>query len=181
MKKRLANFLIRLILIADDKYKITLLNLLKSEEFLKRKTKYFERYSISPDFKINGKQTYFFGEGEIIIGSNNYIGDYSTIQAVKNCKVEIGKNCAISHNVKIYTSSYITSQNFDIEEELDVKSGNVIIGNGVWIGANVLINPNVKIGDNAVVGANSVVIKDIEKNTINSGIPAIKIKNKMIV
>ena len=42
-------------------------------------------------------------------------------------------------------------------------------------------NPNVKIGDNAVVGANSVVIKDIEKNTINSGIPAIKIKNKMIV
>ena len=51
----------------------------------------------------------------------------------------------------------------------------------MWIGANVLINPNVKIGDNAVVGANSVVIKDIEKNTINSGIPAIKIKNKMIV
>ncbi len=181
MKKTLANFLIRLILIADDKYKIRLLEILKSEEFLQRKAQYLKRYTISPDFKIQGKQTYFFGDGEISIGSNNYIGDYSTIQVVKNCKVVIGNNCAISHNVRIYTSSYVTNQDFDINEKRDVKSGNVVIGNGVWIGANVLINPNVTIGDNAVIGANSVVTRDIEKNTVNSGIPCVKIKYKGIV
>lgn len=180
MKKRLANFLLRIILHADNKHKIRLFDILKSEEFLERKALYFKRYIISPDFKINGKNTYFYGEGEIKIGSSSYIGDYSTIQVGKNCKVYIGNNCAISHNVRIYTSSYVTNQDFNIKEELDIKSGNVIIGNGVWIGANVLINPNVTIGDNAVIGANSVVTKDIEKNSINSGIPSAKIKNKII-
>ena len=45
------------------------------------------------------------GDGEIIIGENSYIGNFSTVQAYKGCKVIIGANCAISHNVRIYTAN----------------------------------------------------------------------------
>ena len=55
------------------------------------------------------------------------------------------------------------------------KIGKVIIGDNVFIGAHSIILPNVKIGDNAIIGANSVVTKDVERNTVVAGNPAIKI------
>ena len=43
-------------------------------------------------------------------GDNSYIGNLSTVQASKNCKVKIGNNTSISHNVRIYTSSNDANQ-----------------------------------------------------------------------
>jgi len=123
---------------------------------------YFKKYSISKSFRFNGS-----------------IGSYSTVQASKNCKVVIGKNTSISHNVRIYTESNFADQDFSVELKTK-KYGDVIIGDFVWIGANVFINPGIKIGNNAVIGANSVVTKDIPSNAIYGGVPAKFIKNKNI-
>ncbi len=94
------------------------------------------------------------------------MGSLSTIELHTACKVVIGSNCQISHNVRIYTASADPDQDFTKEKIKPNKLGDVIIGNGVWIGANVFINPNITIGNNTVVGANSLVTKDIPDNAI---------------
>lgn len=140
---------------------------------------YREKYTLSSLFSFNGEGVLFYGDGNIIIDDNSYVGNYTTIQAYTNCTVSIGRNCAISHNVRIYTFSYTSDQDFNIKKEAKFTyKKNVVIGNGVWIGANVLINPGVVIGDNVVIGANAVVTTDLMPNAIYGGVPARLIKTK---
>lgn len=137
------------------------------------------KYNLPKDFKFNGKEIVFYGDGKIQIGNKSYIGSYSTVYVDKDCKVEIGNNCNISHNVRIYTLSNNPDVDFNVKPIAN-KKGNVIIGNAVWIGANVFINPGITIGENAIVGANSVVTKDIEPMAIYGGVPAKFIRYKKI-
>ncbi|MBB1194695.1 acyltransferase [Flavobacterium sp. SOK18b] len=136
-----------------------------------------KKYKINNTFRFNGNGILFYGDGEIHIGENSYIGELSTIQAVKGNKVKIGKNCQISHNVRVYTSTDIADQDFSLKNRL-VKNADVIIGDFVWIGANVFINPGVEIEDNSIIGANSVVTKSVKANTIVGGVPARIIRQK---
>lgn len=154
---------------------------IRSAYWKNKYSSYREKYSLSSLFSFNGEGVLFYGDGEITIGDNSYVGNYTTIQTHTNCKVSIGKNCAISHNVRIYTFSYESDQDFNIKKEAkSTHQGNVIIGNGVWIGANVLINPGVVIGDNVVIGANTVVTKDLKENSVYGGVPARFIKSKSL-
>lgn len=139
---------------------------------------YRANYKLDPTFKFNGKDIIFYGEGDIIIGKNTYVGLYSTVQAVKDCFVKIGSGCSISHNVRIYTGSYDPDSN--LVDRKSSKKGSVTIGDYVWIGANVFINPGISIGDNSIIGANSVVTKDVPANSIFGGVPAKLIRYKQI-
>lgn len=139
---------------------------------------YKNRYDIHENFKFNGENIRLYGNGKIKIGENSYIGWNSTIQSYDGYKVVIGRNCNISHNVRIYSASNNPDQNFDSGKVKIKIYGDVIIGNGVWIGVNVFINPGVTIGDNSVIGANAVVTRDVLKNSIVGGVPAKLIRNK---
>jgi maltose O-acetyltransferase len=165
MKQKFVLFLVKYF---DKLYKLS--SDLKYHEFRKN-------YKISPSFKFNGKNILFYGEGEIICGSQSYIGEYSTIQSINGQSVIIGKGCMISHNVRMYTSSPITDQDFSVKPLIE-KKGDIKIGNYVWIGANVFINPGVIIGDNSIIGANSVVTKNIPEGSIYGGVPAKLIRFK---
>lgn len=123
--------------------------------------KYREKYILADTFKFNGNEILFYGEGNIKIGENTYIGAYSTIQAYTNCKVIIGSNCSISHYVKIYTMNSNPQDIIENKKNISRNIGNVTIGNNCWIGANVFIKEGISIGDNCVIGANSVVVKNI--------------------
>lgn len=150
-------------------------------KFLSQKSKYDsfrEKYEIASSFRFNGENIKFYGNGEISCAENSYIGELSTIQAFDNCSVFIGKNCSISHNVRIYTQSRLPDQ--DLSKTKELKTGNVTIKDNVWIGANVFINPGITIGENAIVGANSVVTKDVDAFTIVGGVPAKLIRKKKI-
>jgi maltose O-acetyltransferase len=138
---------------------------------------FYKKYKLNNSFKFNGSGIQFYGEGEIIIGKNSYIGELSTIQATYGCRVIIGDNCQISHNVRMYTSTDISDQDFSNKLRLE-KKGDVIIGDFVWIGANVFINPGITIGENSIIGANSVVTKNIDPFTIVGGVPAKLIRRK---
>lgn len=140
---------------------------------------YRSKYQLDDSFHFNGNFINFYGEGEIIAGANSYIGNYSSIGVIKGRKVVIGKNCHISHNVRIYTNSNIADQPFNNASKKTV-SGDVIIGDYSWIGANVFIVQGITIGKNAVIGANSVVTKDIPDNCIAAGVPARIIKEKTV-
>lgn len=179
MKEWIGNIIIRFVLNSNSKFKTMFYEELFNHKIKYERSLFVEKYKIAPTFRFNGIFVNFYGDGEIVCGENSYIGSYSTVQADKNYKVIIGNNCAISHNVRIYTSSYCTDQDFNNNIN-QVKGGNVIIGNGVWIGANVFINPGVIIGDNSVIGANSVVTKDIAKDTVNGGVPCKFIREKAL-
>ncbi len=131
----------------------------------KKYNRFKEKYQIHHTFRFNGNNILFYCDGYIQCGINSYIGEYSTIQAYKGCKVCIGKNCRLSHNVRIYTQTNFSDWDFSIHP-IPEKIGDVIIEDDVWIGANVFINPGVKIGNNAIIGANSVVTNDVPPFTI---------------
>ncbi len=141
---------------------------------------YRNNYSISDDFRFNGKDIFFYGKGYLKIENNSYIGSLSTIQLHENCSVTIGQGCSISHNVRIYTTTKDPDFDFSDKNNIPIKTGDVLIGKNVWIGANVFINPGIKIGDNSVIGANSVVTKNVEPFGIYGGVPAKLLRMKDI-
>jgi len=148
-----------------------ILSYLDNSHWKMRYKRYRNIYQINDNFIFNGPDIRFYGMGEIIIGRDSHIGSYSTIQSANDCKVLIGNNCRISHNVRIYTKSDMANQDFS-QSKLLKNIGNVRIGDNVWIGVNSYIGPNVKIGINTVITANSLVTKDIPDNCIAGGVPA---------
>jgi maltose O-acetyltransferase len=136
-----------------------------------------EKYKVHADFLFNGRNIKLLGEGNIALGAKSYIGDNSTLSVNKGFQIVIGENCKMSHNIKMYSNSFIADQDFSVPI-LQEKNGDILIGNHVWIGANVFINPGVVIGDNAVIGANSVVSKDVPSFAIVAGVPAVLLRYK---
>ena len=59
------------------------------------------KYNIDPTFKFRGTGIIFFGKGNITIKENSYIVRYSILESCANCKIIIGKNCAIGPYVKL--------------------------------------------------------------------------------
>jgi len=140
--------------------------------------RYRKKYNLHPSFRFNGDDILLYGDGKIEIGANSYIGERSSIQSVDESRVDIGSDCAISHNVRIYTSSYDSNEIIYENTKVKIKKGNVTIGNNCWIGANVLITEGISIGSNVVIGANSVVTKSFPSNCVVGGVPAKIIKSK---
>ena len=157
---------------------IKLFRLAKGWERDERYDEFKKKYNIHTSFRFNGESILLYGKGRILLGENSYIGSYSTIQSAERYSVVIGRNCRISHNVRIYTASAAPDQDFSNYDNLNKKSGDVVIQDNVWIGANVFINPGITIGENSIVGANSVVIKDVPAHSIYGGVPAKLIRYK---
>ncbi len=116
-------------------------------------------------------------DGEIEIGKNVYVHDYTFIFA--HSKLIIGDNTLISPNVFItdFDHKYPHSKYKNL---LSSKDGyvdkTVFIGKNVWIGANSVILPGVSIGDDSVVGAGSIVTKNVPSGSIAVGNPARVVK-----
>lgn len=139
---------------------------------------YRKKYDFHPSAGFNGDDILLYGEGKIVVGEGSYIGRNSSIQAAFGHSVIIGKHCAISHYVAIYTSSVIANQIFSFDHKKEIYEADVVIEDFAWIGYGVFICPGVKIGENAVVGAGAVVTKDIPAYSIAAGVPAKVIKYK---
>jgi maltose O-acetyltransferase len=136
------------------------------------------RYGIAPSFRFNGTGIHLFGDGQIHLGEHSYIGEHSSIQAAAGLFVNIGSHCAISHNVRIYTTTAMADADLR-RGPPPTQGGSVTIGDGVWIGMNVYIGPGVTIGSDAVIGANAVVTRDIPGGEIWGGVPAQRIRAKV--
>jgi maltose O-acetyltransferase len=142
-----------------------------------RESKFKRRYSLDKTFDCKRVDVRFYGKGDIIGGAESYVGHRTSIQVSDGYHVKIGSRTRISHNVRMYTTSTETDQDFT-QRPLRSFFGNIEIGDGVWIGANTVILPGISIGSNVAIGAGSVVTKDIPANTVYAGVPARFIKNK---
>ena len=152
---------------------------LKNVAQIYKYNQYRIQYSINKSFIFNGEGILFYGDGEISIDENSYLGRFGTIQSSGASKVIIGKNCKIGPFFSIWTNSSEVDCDYNFENLIIPKIGDIVIGNAVWIGANVVITPGVKIGENSIIGANSVVTKDVQNGAIVGGVPAkfIRFKN----
>jgi len=113
-------------------------------------------------------------DGKLIIGEGTKIARRVSIDISGN--VTIGKNCMIAEDVLIITHSHDIN---DFMNRKKIKANDIIVEDNVFVGARTIINDNVKkIGENSFIGAGSVLMKNVCKNTIVAGNPAIRIRRK---
>ncbi len=93
----------------------------------------------------------------------------------KNVKISIGNHVAIGPNVCFLVAGHDTSK-----LTLDDTAADIVVKDHVWICGNSTVLQGVTIGEGAVVAAGAVVTKDVEPYTIVGGIPAVKIKDRII-
>ena len=112
--------------------------------------------------------------GIVYIEDNVRFGSNCTVDRAKIDYTFIGKNSMldnqihIGHNVKIGSNACIAAQTG--------ISGSVIIGSNVIIGGQSGFAGHIVVGDNVTVAAKSGVTKNINKNSIVAGFPAVDIK-----
>ena len=114
-----------------------------------------------------GADVIVFDGAVLELGENSFINSDCKIRCHK--KIQIGDNCAISHNVTI-----MDGDGHSINGLTDDKP--VMIGNRVWIGTRVTVLKGVHIGDGAIIAAGSVVTTDVPPKCMYAGIPAKLIK-----
>lgn len=153
-------------------------NRLKKASMTWQYEQFRRKYNIHPSFQFNGEGILLYGDGEIIIGEESYIGRFSQIQSKPGESVVIGRNVHISHFCKMYTGSLMPDQELIKKDELQKRTGSIRIGDGCWIGVGVFIREGVTIGEDTVVGANSVVTHDLAPHCIAADCPARIIRHK---
>ena len=136
------------------------------------------KYGVHPRARW-GVDTLMFGDGEIRIGAETYLGrNCMIVSNPQTVKIVIGQHCAISHNVHIRTAVHKRCAYFKDEKNTPMQGADIIIGDYVWIGANVFIKGGCRVGANSIIGANSVVTQDIPPDSIYGGVPARLIRMK---
>jgi acetyltransferase-like isoleucine patch superfamily enzyme len=122
------------------------------------------------------------------IGDESRVGAFVEIQKGvrigKRCKVSshsflcegvtVEDNVFIGHGVMFTNDKYPRATNPDgsPQSEADWAVVPILIKKGASLGSNATILAGVTIGENSVVGAGSVVTKDVDANTIVTGVPA---------
>ena len=113
-------------------------------------------------------------KGEIIIGNNCAIGEYTHITAAN--RITIGNNLQTGRFVLITDNSHGKTDGSDLDEAPSkreiISKGEVCIGNNVWIADKVSIMSGVKIGNGVIIAANSVVTHDLPSYCLAAGTPA---------
>lgn len=120
----------------------------------------------------------FSGNGPIIIGDHTKIGNNTVICASSSGGITIGSHTAIAADCYIIDADHGTKRGELVDkQEMVVKK--VVIGNNVWLGTHVVVLKGSIVHDGAVVGAMSLVNSEMKEESINVGIPASFLKDKM--
>lgn len=112
--------------------------------------------------------------GNIVIGDNVTVGEYSTFQGQGD--IEIGDNVLLASHVHCISNSHTYS---DISKPIKNQQNSISkikIHENAWIGINVVIQAGVTIGKNSVIGSSSIVRSDIPDYCVAVGNPAKVIK-----
>lgn len=116
------------------------------------------------------------GKNVIVIGDGSTTGGHIQMEASEGTKIILGKDCMMSHHIKIYTTDSHSILN--MEGHRINPSEDIYIGNHVWIGMDVMILKGSLIGDGSIIGAKSLYSKrESQVNTIYGGVPAKEIKS----
>ncbi len=120
---------------------------------------------------FNRHASLYAARGEIILGDNVFLGDFSSLNA-NDASIRIGSNVAIGPMTVIQGANHRFDRlDIPITEQGHVESS-VIIEDDVWISAHVTILPGSHIHSGAVVGAGAVVRGEVPPLAVVGGVPA---------
>jgi carbonic anhydrase/acetyltransferase-like protein (isoleucine patch superfamily) len=156
--------------------------------------------SVGKNLKTDGDIPLITGSGKIVIGNNVRIGNQGAWILAPNLydnpeliigdnttlnyqvgisverKVEIGNNCTIAGETKIFDNNSHSIYLKDNRKMTKDDVAPVKLEDNVWIGMRCIILKGITIGKGAVVAAGSVVTKDVQSMTLVGGNPARFIK-----
>ena len=118
---------------------------------------------------FDGGQYVTASQGYIEIGDNSHISRMAVISGLGG--ITIGRGCAISAHVAIYSST--TDSNAPTIIGAPIIKKPVVIGDNVYIGVGAKIIPGITVGNNAVIAAGAVVTKDVPDDRLAKGVPAV--------
>ena len=121
-----------------------------------------------------GRWCFFTSKGgEIIIGENTFLNTQVILNADIGGKIHISNDCMIGPRTIFRTANHKIKDINSVKREQGHNFADIFVERNVWIGANVTVLPGVTIGENSVIAAGAVVTKDIPKNCLAAGVPAI--------
>lgn len=114
--------------------------------------------------------------GTISIGDDTVIGAFAVFNG--GADIHIGEKCLFAVRTSINSNEHMMRRDTCIREQGFIHVP-VTIGDDCWIGVNTSIHKGVTLEKGSIVGANAVVTKDTTPYSINAGIPARKISERM--
>lgn len=109
----------------------------------------------------------------ISIGNNAWIGEGAWLDSLG--KISLGANVCISQGAMLICGNH----NYK-KQTFDLIVGDINIDEGAWIGAGAIVCAGVNCKSHSVLTAGSVATSDLDEYSIYQGIPAIKIKDRII-
>ncbi|MFD2161043.1 WcaF family extracellular polysaccharide biosynthesis acetyltransferase [Paradesertivirga mongoliensis] len=106
------------------------------------------------------------------------LGDHSWLAEcyIENlAPVTIGKNVCVSQQAMLLTGNH----NFK-KSTFDLMVDGITLEDGVWIGARATVCPGVICKSHSVLSVGSVATKDLEPYSIYQGVPAVKVRDRVI-
>ncbi len=110
---------------------------------------------------------------KLSIGENSWIGEQVWIDNLD--QVTIGKNCCLSQG------SFLLCGNHDYKKSsFDLITKPIVLEDGAWIGAKSTVCPGVTVHTHAVLSVGSVATTDLLAYSIYQGVPAAKIRERVM-
>ena len=107
----------------------------------------------------------------LVVGENSWIGEQVWIDNLAD--VTVGKNCCISQGAMLLCGNHDYTK-----ESFDLITGKIELKDGAWVGARAVVCPGVTMGEGSVLTAGSVATRDIERDAVCQGNPAV-VKKQM--
>ena len=107
------------------------------------------------------------------VGNYTWIGENVWIDNL--ARVKIGNNVCISQGAMLLCGNH----NYK-KPTFDLMIGEITLEDGSWIGAQSLVCPGVTARSHSMLGAGSVANHDLEAYGIYQGIPAVKVRERVI-
>lgn len=110
---------------------------------------------------------------KLTIGNYCWIGENVWIDNL--AEVIIEDNVCISQGAFLLTGNH----NYKLPT-FDLITKKIVLKSGVWIGAKTTVCPGVTCNENAILSVGGIATKDLQKNTIYAGNPAIELRRRNI-
>lgn len=107
----------------------------------------------------------------LTIGDDCWVGEYAWIDNLD--KVYIGNNVCISQGAMLLTGNH----DYTVCS-MPYRNAPVIVYDGAWVGARTVVCPGVIVHENAILTVGSVATRDLERDGIYQGNPAVKIRER---
>jgi putative colanic acid biosynthesis acetyltransferase WcaF len=109
----------------------------------------------------------------LIIGDHVWIGENVWIDNLD--KVTIGSHCCISQGALILSGNHHYKKT-----TFDLVTLPIVIKEGVWIGARATVVQGITCKSHSILSVASVATSDLEEYTIYQGVPAVKVRERVV-